>query len=246
MLAQSLCLPHSPHQETLSVKHPTGTYPRHPSCGAREGRVRATEPQVAQGHTGHEESELPVLQVIQSISCPFSTPQLHPLQGGVPGHACLSLTPSLLCGYCLSRCAPYQVQRYPRKQCRPGPPTLVPSTAYLLRGIYSSLGSYLLPQLLHMARVMCAVLKAFSMVIAKVTSMPLAASMAHGIKWSPGAAVTPSHRSGIRSVTEFSECPLKRKLHRIETLPSQAGRVWNEKDQQVNMGGHFCVDTERN
>lgn len=39
---------------------------------------------------------------------------------------------------------------------------------------------------------------------------------------------------------------MKRKPHRIEMLPSQAGRVWEEKDQQVNKGRSFpAADVER-
>lgn len=39
---------------------------------------------------------------------------------------------------------------------------------------------------------------------------------------------------------------MKTKPHRIEMLPSQAGRVWEEKDQQVNRGRCFPVaDAER-
>lgn len=39
---------------------------------------------------------------------------------------------------------------------------------------------------------------------------------------------------------------MKTKPHRTETLPSQAGRVWEEKDQQENKGRSFPVaDVER-
>lgn len=98
VLYWSLCLPCPPHHETLSDKHPTGTCPRHLSCGAKGEKGEATELHVAQGHVRHGETKATCF--MGNTKCTMSFSQApHPSLAWRGTRACLLLPHPCFCGY---------------------------------------------------------------------------------------------------------------------------------------------------